>query len=477
MADIARPDLCIVGAGMLGTALAHHAKRLDADVVLVDREWAEETRGPGDAVALSGLRHVAATIHAFREASRLGLGVSEPKVRLKSIQEMLEKLSSEWAPQVDHARLVAAGIGVQPGPVRFLDHATLQSGETRLKPRQIILAPSAMADVPPVPGLDQVDFFTVDTLLRNTRKLTHLLVIGGDSEAVALAQIYRRLGSDVTLVPQGDVLPGLDRETVAILLSVLAEDGVRVLDGGVVSEIQPRSQGIGAVVDMPSGTTENLDLSHILVCGPRRAELTGLDLEKARLRLSKSAISSLEMGPLGRTSNRLVRVVGIAAGIEQWHEALAHGRAVVDSVLLGSAKAPESAATRLVLTEPGLAQFGMLPASGSAMRADAHLLRFNMAENAEALALRRSTGLVKVLVDRRGMVLAASAVGAGATDIVSILVMAREQGIALDRLAHLAVPFPSLLAVVTQLGQDFAGQRPASPWIGRRRAIRRLWPS
>src|SRR5690606_14351972 len=120
--------------------------------------------------------------------------------------------------------------------------------------------------------------------LDNTRKLTHLLVLGGDESAYVLAQAATRLGAEVTLVPQGRALPPYDGEIVEILLNTLREEGVRILDGSMVTEIVPRAQGIGAVVSLPDAEVTALDLSHVLVATGRVADLTGLNLEAARLK-------------------------------------------------------------------------------------------------------------------------------------------------------------------------------------------------
>lgn len=475
MADIARPDLCIVGAGALGIALAQHARRLGAEVVLVDRGRPEAGDGPRDAIALAALKNIAAGAQTARTDALLGLGSAEPKIRFKAVQERLMQVGADWAPEISHDRLAALGISVLSGATRFLDGGSIEVGDTQIRPRQTILAIGGGADVPDIAGLDQVEFFTSDTLLQNTRKLTHLLVIGGGPDALALAQAYRRLGSQVTLVPQGPVLSGCDREAVQVLLEALTGEGLRILDGGTLSEVVPRTQGIGATVEMADGTIERLDLSHILVAAGRRADIDGLDLEKARIRPAKGKGSGLEIGPVGRTGHRAIRVTGTAAGIAEWHQALSHGRAVVDSILGGGGTGATTQPT-LVLTEPGLSQFGTMPAVNAVPRGNVSLVRANMGENGAALACGQRNGMVKVLVDAKGQILAASAVGAGAAEIGAVLALAKAQGIALDQLARLALPEPSLLGVVASLGQVMAGRRPPAQWAARRQRLRRLLP-
>src|SRR5690606_1283226 len=159
--------------------------------------------------------------------------------------------------------------------------------DMQIRPRNMVLAVGASPIVPAVPGLEQINYFTPDTILGNSRKLTHLLVVGGGSSALGLAQAFARLGSAVTLVPQGTLLSGCDPELVSILARSLAAEGLRILDGARLSEIIPRGQGIGAVANLADGQQAVLDVSHVLLAAGNGADLDALDVAAARLRPSE----------------------------------------------------------------------------------------------------------------------------------------------------------------------------------------------
>ena len=96
------------------------------------------------------------------------------------------------------------------------------------------------------------------------------MVIGGTPVALELAQAYRRLGSGVTIVPQGGMLPGFDPELAAVLLRALREEGVVIRDDAEVSAVVPRSQGTGITLSVADGE-DSLDVSHILVAAEAAA--------------------------------------------------------------------------------------------------------------------------------------------------------------------------------------------------------------
>lgn len=476
MADHSRPDLCIVGAGALGIALALHARRLGASVTLVDRGPPEPGDGPQQAARVAALQASAARAEQMRGAAALGLAAADPSPSLKAVQERARQVAAARAPLDGHERLTALGIAVVSGAARFLDPRTLAVGDTRIRAGGFVLAVGARPLVPALPGLEEAGYFTPDTILDNTRKLTHLLVIGGDAAGFALAQAFARLGSEVTLVPQGGALAGHDAETAGILLDLLAGEGVRVEDGGVVRAIQPRSQGIGVLVELPGRGEVALDLSHILLAAGAAPDIETLAPEAARLHGRRGDGSRLAPGPLGRTANRRVRVVGAAAGIDQWHHALSHGRAVVETMVLGLPRRRPGAQPLLVMTDPALAQIGRLAGPVDRLHPGHGLHRGNFAENDQARALGREAGLIKVLTGPQGRIMGASLVGPGAAELAGMLAMAMDRGIGLDALAGIAAPHPSLAASLVALGEDCLGDQKPPAWAKRLGALRRLVP-
>lgn len=474
MADISRPQLCIVGAGALGIALAQHARTLGARVVLVDRGMVEPGDGPQRSLQVASIAASAAQVWAMRNGSRLGLNSVDPKVNMKGIEERARQVAADRAPLDSRDRLKALGIEVVAGTPHFIDAATLAVGETNIRAQAFVLALGGADAAPAIPGLEEAGFFTSDSLLDNTRKLTHLLVIGSDPEGLALAQAYRRLGSAVTVVPQGPALPGFDIETASILMQALADEGLRILDGASLRSVQPRSQGIGAVVALADGSEVSLDLSHILVANGRSAGLDTLSTEQARLRPVKGQGGRFATGPLGQTSNRVIRVVGPAAGMDQWHKALAHGRSVVEALILGGPRGRQVDQPRLVGTEPALAQIGRFPANPAKLAPGHQILRANLAENDMARVRDQAAGLIKVLVDPKGRILSASVVGPGASDLAGVLSLFINGVQDLDDLARTPLPQPSFLSSLRDLGENQLAGRRVSSLVKYRGALKRL---
>lgn len=467
------PDLCIIGAGTLGTDLALYARRQGASVVLADRGEDEPGDAAQRALRLAALFESARRAEDIRRAANLGLGPSEFKLSAKQIagraNRLVENRIRASAPEV----LGANGVTVVRGAVSFIDARSLLVGDVTIKPRKILIAIGSESVVPDIAGLGESGAFTPDSILDNQRKLTHLVIIGSDAAAIEQAQLQRRLGAAVTLVPGGELLAGFDPEGVAMLLSVLASEGISVRKGARVVAVNRRSQGIGIEIEAPEGARDVLDASHILVSAGRKADLEALDIAKARLKPGDDPARPLLRGSLGATSSRNIRLAGAAAGADNWGTARAHGRAAIDILLGGRNAGVKVAIPCLVETEPAIAEIRSVASSGRS-HSEETILRENLAENDRAAAMGVDQGLVKVALDSRGHILKATVVAPQASELAGVLALAMSDRLKLSDLADLPLPQPSLFSVFSRLAENHLALSGVSHEGRGRGALRRL---
>lgn len=475
MADTSRPDLCVIGGGACGRDLALAARQRGLDVVLVDLPGTGSVDPARGSLRRAALVASAARAQAVRTAASVGLDNAEPKPNFRAISEHAAAVTATAAPRDSVERLTALGITVLSGAASFTDARSLHCGETTIRARQFVLATGASPAIPPLPGLDEVPYFTPDTIGDNIRKLSHLVVIGGTPAALELAQAYRRLGSAVTLVPQGGLLAGFEPELVAILVQALREEGVVIRDDAEVSAILPRSQGTGISLQTPKGE-DSLDVSHILVAMGRTPVLDAALLDKLKLRRDRLRQDHLLIGPDGQTSNGRVSAIGGAAGEDQPHVMARQAALLIDRLLgLGNGRLDPLLVPRLVATEPALAQVGRFVA-GKPLRTGQSVLRANLAETDAARAAGEARGAVRLVVGRNGAIAGAGAVGPGAGEMIAMLALALASGIRLGDLGRLAVPQPSPAAALLDLASQHLGQQPRPGWAQRLPGVGRLLP-
>lgn len=474
MAEILKPDLCVIGAGALGISLALQARQRGLAVVLVEQPNSALVDPAQGSQQRAAFLASAARAHAIRTASLVGLDNGAPKPNFRAISEHAAAVATEIAPRDTEARLTALGITVLPGAASFADRQTLLCGDASIRARHFALATGAAPLLPALPGIDQVSYFTPDTIGDNIRKLSHLVVIGGEPAAVELAQAYARLGSQVTLIPQGSLLPDFEPELVAILAQVLRDEGVVIRDDAIVTAIVPRSQGTGVTLQTASGQ-DSLDVSHILLAMGQLPVLDGALLDKLNLRRDRLHADRLQLGPDGQTSNGRVSAVGAAAN--EHHPAIAARQLglLVERLLgLGNGRLDPHILPRFIATQPALAQVGI--DVGRPLRPGQTVLRANLAETEAARAVGQPHGAVRLVVTGHGDIVGAAAIGLGAGEVIAMLALAMAHGLKLQALGQLALPQPSVAAALLDLAAQHQAQQPPVGWARRLPAIGRLLP-
>lgn len=457
MADILTPDLCVIGAGAGGLSAAEVAASFGASVVLVERGKPGGVSLHAGAVPSKALLAAAGRAHLLRTSAPFGIAADEPRINTRRVYEHVDQVIDSLAPRHAITRLQALGIELIAADARFVDSRTISAGETLIRARRFVLATGAAATIPPIPGLQAVPFFTTETIFDNTRKLTHLVVIGGTPLAVEIAQAYGRLGTLVTLVDAADPLPDADPELAEIALRRLREEGVDVRPQTSVTSIIARSMGIGVVVR--TGETEQvLDASHILLATGRAPRLDGLDLDKAGIRRRKSDPSQLQLGRGLRTTNRRVFAVGdVAGGAPSTHLAQLQGEGVARAMLFAW---PWQQRPHLVphvtYTDPELAEIGLSEAAARAAgRTNLVVTRWAFAENDRARADRATFGTAKLITDRSGRILGAGVVGTGAGELIALFSLALARGLSARHLMDFVAPYPTYAEIARRLGLEF----------------------
>lgn len=477
LADYLTPDLCVIGAGAGGLAVAKWARAYGASVVLVEQGRLGGSMLNTGALPIRALGAAASAAAAIREGVGFGIAADEGKVTFRRLHDHLDQVIAGATPAAAPDHLAALGVEVIRARGQFVDKRTLSAGEQLIRARRFVIATGSRPAIPNIVGLDAVPYFTTDSIADNTRKLTHLVIIGGDVLALEIAQSYRRLGSEVTVVAPTGLLSGLDPELAGVALDWLREEGVALLDRSSVGAIQPRSMGTGVLVEGAAGSSL-LDASHILVASGRVPAIEGLGVEKADIRRRVDHQDYLELRADGiTTSNKRIVVVGDASGTgASVQDATAVARAVVRNVVLAVPLGrPTANAPRVVYTDPEIAEVGLNEASARTRYGIGfRVLRAAYAENDKARAQRAMRGVAKLMVDKHGRIIGAGIAGAGASELAGLFSLALGLKLSVRDLARFAAPYPSHAEIAAAFGAEQERLDAARPLVRRFAALVRL---
>jgi len=439
-------DICVIGGGSGGLSVAAGAVQMGARVVLLE---AGEMGGdclnygcvPSKALLAAG-KHA----HMFGHSEEFGIAAAVPQVDFKKVNAHVKDVIATIAPIDSQERFEGLGVTVIREFGRFKDARTVIAGDTEITAKRIVIATGSSPFEPPIPGLDTVPFFTNENIFDNEVLPEHLIVIGGGPIGMEMSQAHRRLGAKVTTLEGGKALGKDDPELTAIVKKRLVEEGIDLREEAMVQRIEKTDTGIRVVFEK-DGSEQSVEGSHLLLAVGRKPNVDKLDLEKAGIDYTNRGIQTDDRL---RTTNKKVFAIGdVAGGLQFTHVAGYHAGIVIRNALFKMpAKADHSAVPWVTYTDPEMAHVGLTEQQARDAHGDAvRVLHWGFDENDRAQAERRTEGVIKVTVDKKGVVLGASIVGAGAGDLLAPWILAVGQKQKIGTMAQFIAPYPTMTEV------------------------------
>lgn len=443
MAKTIQTDICVIGGGSGGLSVSAGASQMGADTVLL-----EKGKMGGDCLnygcvpskALLAAGHAA---QAIRGAGKFGISAGDPKVDASGVFRHVHGAIAAIEPNDSVERFTGLGVNVIEEAGRFVDSTTIEAGNTRIKARRFVIATGSSPFVPPISGLDDIPFYTNETIFYADELPKHLIVIGGGPIGIEMAQAHRHLGCDVTVLEMAKIMPKDDPELVEIARKQLDSDGLVIREGVEILRSEKDGDEIVAVLKSDDGE-ERIAGSHLLVATGRRANVDGLNLEAAGIEYSNKGIN---VDARLRTSNKKIFAIGdVAGGLQFTHVAGYHAGVVIKNALFRlPAKADHSTVPWVTFTSPELAQVGLTDTQAKEKHGDdIRVLRWPFHENDRAQAESQTEGLVKVVTTKKGVILGCGIVGPNAGELIQTWVLAMSQKIKIGGVATMIAPYPTM---------------------------------
>ena len=429
-------DLIVLGAGSAARdGAAKAAREHGARVAIVERvRWGGSC--PNVACRPTKAYLVAAELlHDIRRhAAERGIDVPAPALdlaRTRAWKNSLRRDQDSWV-QV----LRDAGYGVYPGEASFVDAQTVHVGDAALSAERVLIATGGRTAVPPIPGIDDVQWIDHISALELTEVPESLLVVGAGPVGLEFAQIFARFGSRVTLVNHGpQIAARADADAANELQAALEDEGIEVvLNGGVDS----LSRGEAVV----AGRT--LKMTHVLLASGRVPNVEELNLGDIGVETSRGGIV---VGDRQRTSVAGIWAAGdVAVGPMFTPTAQYQARIAVEDMFgsNGARTADYSVLPTAIFTDPELGSIGLTENEARAQSYDVGVATHPLSAVTRAQYYGLKRGLYKIVYDRASRrVLGVHLVCRGASDIVGTLALGLRLGATVDDLAAVHHVYPS----------------------------------
>jgi len=455
MPEKLKADICIIGGGPGGIAVASLAAQMGAEVVLVEKGLMGGNRLNTGCVPSHAFIEAARMAHEARRASAFGV-VAKSKIDFAAVNRHVKEIAAKLAPNDSLSRLEAQGVRVIKAAAKFKDHRTVLAGEFEIRGRAIVIATGARATLPSIAGLSDVPWFTHETIFENQERPDHLIVLGAGTTGLELAQAHARLGARVTLVETARMLGREDAELAAMLGDCLRREGIEILEGVNVTHLARKGEKIRVSIEQ-HGEARDIDGTHLLIATGRAANVDGMELEKAGIRYNRRGI---RVNAHQRTSNRRIYAVGdVTGGDASTHAAQHQAGVVVRNVLFRlPVRALPEALPRVVYTSPEFAHLGETEEQARARHVKVNVLRAPLADNDRAQTMRDTQGGIKLVTDLHGRLLGVSILAPNAADLILPWSIAKAQGLKLGSIANAIAPYPTLSELSTRVAASYFTQ-------------------
>ena len=465
-------DLIVIGAGSAGLVAARFARQLGLSVALVER-----SRVGGDCtwtgcVPSKALLKAAGVAHSIREASKYGLAGSAAPTDLRAVMERIRSVIRRIYDTESPEALEREGIDVITGEAVFTGPGAVDIAGRVLTARRFLICAGASPVIPPIPGLEGVEFHTYETVWNLEELPASLAVVGAGAVGCELAQAFARLGSEVTLIEAAErILPQEDAEVSEVISRRFAAEGIQALVGAEVRAVCPASDG-GAGVGIGLADGRSVRADALLLAVGRRANTAGMGLDAAGVAAGPEGIS---VDRYLRTTGRGIYAAGDVTGGPQFtHYAGWQGfMAVRNAFLPLNTLAVRAQVPRATFTDPEAAQAGLTEAEARERYGGKALVtRWPLDEVDRALTDGETGGFVKAVHRPNGVILGATIVAPRAGEMIHEWTLAMDRGIKLGDLARSIHVYPTYSMGSQQLALRAQSERLLSGRAGR--LLRRL---
>jgi len=437
------PDLMVIGAGSAGFAAAIRAAELEYSVTMVE---AGTIGGTCVNVGCVPSKTLIRSVEQFHRAGHSFFrGVSTRAGRLDWTEVINQK--NELITRLRGSKYTAV-LSAYPQITYLEGRARLGAGNSvevegrTYQPQRIILATGASSLVPPIAGLQDLDYLTSTTAMEMTSVPGALIVMGANAVGLEMAQLFSRAGSNVTLVELEErIAPSEDEELSASLRTYLEAEGIRI-ETGVRSERVEKTPSGMVLHGMQANRKLVLEAERLLVATGRRPNTEGLGLEQAGVQTGSKGEVLVDDNL--RTGNPSVYAAGDVTGKNMFvYVAARAGALAADNALDGKSRVFDTAhIPRVIFTDPQVASAGLTEEKARASGHEVGATVLPMDQVPQALAARDTRGMVKLVSDRdTDRLLGAHIVAPLAGEMIQVAVLALRFGLKVQDLRDTMFPY------------------------------------
>ena len=428
-------DVIVIGSGAGGSPAASILARAGKRVAIVEKStFGGESPNWGD-IPTGALLHVANVYQTAHQAAGFGLRTADLSYNYPSLLAWKNTTIARTGAGDNRDYYEKQGITVLTGNAHFLSPHEIAIDQQRVSAPKFLIATGSTWHIPHIPGLDGNSYFVPKTLLAQPRPPRSLFIIGSHATAIELAQLFAIFGTKVYVAEAARrILPEFESEVSDTMISDMRHRyGITVLTQARITGVE--QAGHDRRIRYIQGHQEHVVKAEALLIADGRIPVTDLGLENAGVEYDRYGIS---VNAAMQTSIRHIFAVGnVVDTTAQTHSILSHSRTAAHNMLHHAMIAlDDQPKLQVVFTQPQIAQTGFN--EDDCIKRD---LRVKTAIAPLTLTARSNItdqriGFVKLISDKKGVLLGATIVAPQASDMIAQLTLAVRQGMTAEALVN-----------------------------------------
>ncbi len=444
-------NLVVVGAGSAGLVTAYIAAAVRAKVTLVEKDAMGGDCLHTGCVPSKALIRSARMAADITRAGEFGIRTAAAEVDFAAAMERVQRVIEAIEPHDSVERYTGLGVDVASGTARITSPWQVQITHSdghleTLTTRSIVVATGGRPFVPPLAGLEQVDYLTSENVWALRERPRRLLVLGGGPIGCELAQTFARLGCSVTQVEQGErLLAREDSDVAALVAQRFAAEGIDLRLGHTATRIEVLDGGEKTLLAQHAGGVVRIAFDALLIAVGRRANLDGFGLQE----LGVDTGRTVEVNAFLQTNFPNIYAAGDVAGPYQFTHVAAHQAwyAAVNALFdpFKKFKADYRVIPWATFTEPEVARVGLNELEAQEKNIAHEVTVYRIDDLDRAIAEGEAHGFVKVLTPPgKDRILGVTIVGAHAGELIAEYVLAMKHGIGLNQILGTIHIYPTM---------------------------------
>ncbi len=440
-------NLIVIGAGAGGLVTSYIAAAVKAKVTLIEKHKMGGDCLNTGCVPSKAIIRSAKLLDNIHHSEQFGIKKAVADFTFKDIMARVHEVINKIAPHDSIERYSKLGVDVIQGEARIVSPYEVEVNGEILTTRHIVIATGARPFIPPIKGLQDVEYYTSDNLWQMQEKPNKMIILGGGPIGCELTQSFARLGVQVSQVEMADRLMGReDPEISALILEKFQQEKVDVLLSHRAKEVIKKADKNVLIVEF-NGEDIEIEFDALMIAVGRTANTRGFGLKEIGVALTER--KTIEVDEYLQTNIPNIYACGDVAGPYQFTHTAAHQAwyASVNS-LFGTFKrfkVDYRVIPWATFTSPEVARVGLNETDAKAAGIAYEVTRFDIDDLDRAIADSEAYGFIKVLtVPNKDKIIGVTIVGEHAGDIIAEYVLAMKQNIGLNKILGTIHIYPTL---------------------------------